>query len=129
MSGNPVLPRDARTVDRFFDASVFSSARAGPAGYRHGRRDAGARTRQYAAGFARGPGITNTDLALFKNFKIAERVKTQLRFEAYNVFNHTQFTSVTARWNQSGVQDNATFGRLTSARDPRILQVAIRLHF
>ena len=131
MSGNPVLPKSARTVDRFFDASVFSS----PALAQQVTDMAGV-LRVLAAGntprgFARGPGINNTDLALFKNFKIAERLKTQLRFEAYNVFNHTQFDTVgvTARWNQSGVQDNTTFGRLTGSRDPRIMQVAIRLHF
>ncbi len=36
----------------------------------------------------RGPGSWNMDGALFKNLKLTERVKLQLRVEAYNVFNH-----------------------------------------
>jgi hypothetical protein len=81
--------------------------------------------------FARGPGINNTDLALFKNLKLTEKLTTQLRFEAYNVFNHTQFNAVgaTAQWDQSGAQVNTSFGKITSARDPRIMQFAMRLMF
>jgi hypothetical protein len=41
----------------------------------------------------RGPGINNWDTSLFKNMPFVEgRVRAQLRVEAYNVFNHTQFT-------------------------------------
>jgi hypothetical protein len=36
----------------------------------------------------RRPGFWNADTALYKNFKVNERVSLQLRFEAYNVFNH-----------------------------------------
>jgi hypothetical protein len=36
----------------------------------------------------RGPGFWNLDGGLYKNFKFTERVSFQLRFEAYNVFNH-----------------------------------------
>lgn len=48
----------------------------------------------------RGPGLNSTDLSLFKDFGAAERVKVQFRAEAFNVFNHVQFsnpnTSVTS---------------------------------
>jgi hypothetical protein len=131
MSGNPVLSKSERTIDRFFDSSVFS-----PPALAQQVTDMAGVLRVLALGntprgFATGPGINNTDLALFKNFAIHERLKAQLRFEAYNAFNHTQFSGVgtEARWNQAGVQDNAEFGRLTDARDPRIVQVAIRLSF
>jgi hypothetical protein len=131
MSSNPAIPKSERTVERFFNTSVFSA----PALAQEVTDMAGV-MRVLALGntprgFAIGPGINNTDLALFKNFRIAEKLKTQLRFEAYNVFNHTQFSGVgvTARWNQAGVQDQASFGRLTSARDPRIMQLAIRIDF
>lgn len=55
----------------------------------------------------------------------------QLRIEAYNVFNHTQFDVVNTnpQWDQSGAQINPAFGKLTSARDPRIMQLAIQLKF
>ncbi len=131
MSGNPVLPSDARTVDRWFNTSVFSP----PALPQQVTNLAGV-MQVLARGntpktFARGPGIANTDVALFKNIKVTEKVKTQLRFEAYNVFNHTQFNAIgtAAQWDQSGAQTTAAFGKVTSARDPRILQVALRLSF
>jgi hypothetical protein len=131
MSSNPVLPKDQRTLNQWFNTAVFSA----PALAQQVTDMAGV-LRVLATGntpktFARGPGINNTDLALFKNFKIFEKLTSQLRFEAYNVFNHTQFSAVgtTVQWDQSGAQTNTSFGRVTSARDPRIMQVAIRLQF
>jgi hypothetical protein len=58
-------------------------------------------------------------------------VNTQLRIEAYNVFNHTQFSGIgtSAQWDQSGAQVTSSFGKATSALDPRIMQVALRLSF
>jgi hypothetical protein len=47
----------------------------------------------------------------------------QLRFEFFNVFNHAQFQSPT------GSILNSTFGYVTSANDPRIGQVALKLLF
>lgn len=64
----------------------------------------------------RGPGINNWDTSLFKNFAIhGERVQGQFRAEAYNVFNHTNFSGVdtTARFNAAGQQTNTTFGQYT----------------
>jgi hypothetical protein len=37
------------------------------------------------------PGINNLDLALGRSFKVAERVVTEFRVEAYNALNHAQF--------------------------------------
>jgi hypothetical protein len=39
-------------------------------------------------GAFRAPGFWNVDTAVYKNFRLTERYKLQLRFEAYNVFNH-----------------------------------------
>jgi hypothetical protein len=130
-TGDAVLARDQRTVDRWFDTSVFSPpALAGQV------TDMAGVQRVLALGnvgrrIARGPGIFNTDLALFKNINLAGGPKAQLRIEAYNVFNHTQFDTVntTATWDQSGVQTNPAFGHVTDARDPRIVQLAIQLRF
>lgn len=47
--------------------------------------------------YLRNPGINNTDLSLFKNFTLGgadSNRKLQLRFEAFNVFNHTQFSGI-----------------------------------
>ena len=47
--------------------------------------------------FLRNPGINNTDLSVFKNFYIGDpdkNRKLQLRLEAFNAFNHTQFSGI-----------------------------------
>lgn len=57
----------------------------------------------------RGPGINNWDMVLLKSLHISERFGLEIRTEAYNLFNRTQF-------NQSGNQtsDPGTFGQSTS---------------
>ena len=40
-----------------------------------------------------GPGYNKTDVSLFKDFPITERVKMEFRAQAYNVFNHPQFNN------------------------------------
>ena len=81
----------------------------------------------------RGPGLNNWDVSLFKNFSIyRERLKAQFRLEGYNVFNHTQFTSVntSAQFNPTtGAQTNTALGQYTAATGPRRLQLALRLSF
>jgi hypothetical protein len=131
MSGDPTLPRGERKLARWFDTSVFA-----PPALAQQVTDMAGVERVLAAGntgrtFARGPGMFNTDLALFKNFKLKGNVRTQLRLEAYNVFNHTQFNAVDVapQWDQSGAQVNPAFGKVTSARDPRIVQLAIQVKF
>jgi hypothetical protein len=75
--------------------------------------------------FFRGPGRTNLDLALAKTTPITERVKAELRFEAFNIFNHAEFSNPDVNPN------SGTFGQITSTiqDSERILQVAVRLTF
>jgi hypothetical protein len=74
-----------------------------------------------ANGVVRGPGLQRWDISLFKNTKINERVNTQFRAEAFNVFNHTNPDLFnTAYGFGSGVY---------SVRDPRIMQLAMKLYF
>jgi hypothetical protein len=82
--------------------------------------------------FFRGPGRTNLDLALAKNTSITERVNTEFRVEAFNVFNHTEFA------NPDTNVFSGTFGQITSTdfgtgqtqlQTQRILQLALRLTF
>lgn len=70
-----------------------------------------------------GPGVQRWDLSLFKNTKISERVTTQFRAEATNVFNHTNPDL------PNNVFGTGTFGAITSVRDPRIMQLAMKLYF
>jgi hypothetical protein len=64
--------------------------------------------------------ISNWNMSLFRNISARDRVKVQLRAEAYNVFNSTQFSKVdtTVRFDRQGNQVNGNFGRVTAARDP-----------
>ena len=82
----------------------------------------------------RNPGIHNWDMALFKIVPLGSGVKgpqLQFRWEAYNVFNHTQYATVdtTARFNPAGQQINGNFWRITSTRPPRQMQASIRVQF
>jgi hypothetical protein len=73
-----------------------------------------------------GPGIDNYDMALLKSTTITESTKLQFRAEAFNVFNHTQFGGPNGLVNNTG---QGGFGYVTSAGDPRIMQVALKFLF
>ncbi|MBZ2176193.1 MAG: TonB-dependent receptor domain-containing protein [Acidobacteriota bacterium] len=72
----------------------------------------------------RGPGAANFDLALLKVFPIKERFRLQYRAEFFNTFNKPNFGSPFAQ-----LSNAARFGRIESAADPRILQMALKLQF
>jgi hypothetical protein len=118
VTGDPVLAKGDRTFYRNFDTSVFQLPAVGTFGN-------AART------LLRGPGINNWDVSLFKNFPVKERVKVQFRWEMYNALNHTQFSAfdTTARFDATGKQVNAGLGQFTVARNPRIMQFAVRATF
>lgn len=73
-----------------------------------------------------GPGILNTDFALHKDTSLGESRVLQFRAEAFNVFNHAQFNNPSGNINNTGL---GGFGYVTSARDPRIMQVALKFLF
>jgi Carboxypeptidase regulatory-like domain/TonB-dependent Receptor Plug Domain len=116
--GNPVLSSGDKTFSRNFDTSVFHLPALGSFG-------------DMSKTLLRGPGINNFDIAVFKNIPIKERFKFQFRAELYNALNHTQFSAFdsTARFDASGNQINGQFGQYTAARDPRLVQLSIRLQF
>ena len=72
----------------------------------------------------RGPGYGKWDVTLSKNFYITETVKLQLRGESFNVFNHPMPSGF-----GSTNRTSTLFGRITSFRDPRIMQIAAKLEF
>ncbi len=71
----------------------------------------------------RGPGFARTDLSLFKNVDLAGTHRLQLRLEAFNLWNQTRFGQP---GNQIGT---ANFGRITTAEDGRIMQLAVKYSF
>jgi hypothetical protein len=70
-----------------------------------------------------GPGTFNIDFAAHKLFTITERVNLQFRAEFFNFLNHAEFNNP-----DTGLADS-TFGQITTARDPRIIQGALKLVF
>jgi len=96
-------------------------------------------------GICEGPNFAQVDLALYKNVRITDRVKAQLRFEVFNVFNRVNFVGVNTSLNpisatlDTGDQHTATkiidyqpagdFGQATGTRDPRQAQFGIKLMF
>ena len=71
-----------------------------------------------------GPGRFNVDAALWRTFPIKERTKLDLRWEAFNVLNNVQLGNPGAALNNGN-----TLGQITSAQNPRIMQVALKLTF
>lgn len=70
-----------------------------------------------------GPALNNTDLVIAKLTPISEKLNTEFRAEFYNAWNHTQFE------NPDGNFSDATFGEVLKARDPRVMQFAIKFLF
>ena len=96
------------------------------------------------------PSIFNNDLAFFKNVPIGEKREIQLRWEIYNIFNHTNYRdidgniafglvqvkpnandpcSATNICTAAVRQTRSSFGTPTAARAPRIMQASIRINF
>jgi len=108
--GNP--NNGPKTFDQFFNIAAFAPVTvAGASG--NERR-----------GAVNGPGLWRYDMALLKNTRIRESMNLQFRAEAFNLFNHTNFQTV-----GTTLTTTSTFGHVTAVRDPRILQLALKLAF
>src|SRR5579885_2170710 len=69
------------------------------------------------------PGFQRWDLALHKNFAFTESTSLQFRAETFNTFNHTNFDTI------STSLISGSYGQVTGTRDPRIMQLALKLVF
>src|SRR5205085_2224628 len=108
-SGN--LPEDQRSISHWFDQTAFTS----PAQFVYGNagRD-----------ILYGPGRTNLDASLFKDFRPLENLTVQFRAESFTVSNHPQFGQPNATIGSGSV------GQITSTvGNPRQMQLALRLMF
>jgi hypothetical protein len=87
-----------------------------------------------------GPAFFDSDLAVFKNFAITERMKLQLRAQAYNFLNHPlwSFPSGGSNLNLNFTQDpvsevitqnNTTFGMTTQKQGQRIVEFGAKFNF
>jgi hypothetical protein len=71
-----------------------------------------------------GPGFVNVDTTLVKNVPTFREQQLQLRFETFNLFNHTNFAAPVSTYS------SAQFGRITSQLgNQRVLQGAIKYTF
>ena len=70
-----------------------------------------------------GPGYQVWTTSLFRNFKVRERLSVQLRLETFNTFNHTNFQGISTSLGATN------YGQVTSARDPRRVQLGAKASF
>jgi hypothetical protein len=84
-------------------------------------------------GSLRGPGLVDVDTSLFKKIRISERFNLQLRAEAFNIFNHSNFSLVNPivfDGNSSKYSYSSSAGQIyQSATSSRQLQLALKLMF
>ena len=99
-----------------------------------------------------GPGVNNWDISLQKTFPLRERLNLRFKVDAFNAFNHTQFSGINSSLNfgctgvnvsgqptgctisnpaitSSGSVNSSGFGAVSGSRDPRILQISAKLEF
>jgi hypothetical protein len=108
--GNPDLPGSERTPGRWFDTSAFAQAP------------------QFTLGSAsrnpvRGPGYRNVDVAASRRLALRGGTTLELRMEAFNVLDIRQFGQ------PNGVAGSPGFGTITTAFDPRVVQLAVKVAF
>ena len=81
-------------------------------------------------GSARGPGFWRTDLGLFKNLKFTEHFNGQLRLETFNTFNHTNPLQPGGPGGSGSASiTSGVFDQSQNARDPRLLQLGMKVNF
>jgi hypothetical protein len=111
IQGPANLPATKRTVAHFINTAAFSITPQFKLG--NASRDP-----------ARGPAYRDLDLGLVKNTHISESVVLELRGEVFNVTNTPAFAQPAAS------VGTANFGSITATTaDPRVVQVAGKLHF
>ncbi len=97
----------------YFDTTVFSMNALGTPGNAKRR-------------FFYGPGTENFDMAIAKTLPLSEAKSLLFRIEAFNVFNHTQFSGPGS---VDGNIGSSTFGEVIGAAAPRIMQGAVKFNF
>jgi len=99
-----------RTTNRYFDTGAFTIVP------------------QFSIGNSsrnpvRGPGFQDVDIALIKRVRFKERYTAELRAEVFNLTNTPPLGA------PNTVLGSPGFGSITSAGDPRVIQVAAKIHF
>lgn len=109
LTGDPNLPSDERTTDRWFNTSAFSA----PPAFTYGNAPRNA---------VEGPGRKLVDLNLQKRVQVAGK-GLEVRVDMFNAFNTPQFNA------PGRVLGTPTFGRITSTAAAREVQLGVRFTF
>ncbi len=94
-------------------------------------------------GSCEGPDFFQMDVSFYKTLRLTDRFDLQLRFEIFNFFNNNNFLGVDTGYNGSATFDaptdqattivestpSPTFGQAFAARDPRQVQLGVKLRF
>ena len=105
--GIPELPAHARTTARWFNTEAFAVAPAFTLG-------------NASRNPVRGPGVRTLDLSLVREVPLGTRRRLDLRLEMFNALNRPVYGP------PNGVFGSAAFGSITTAGDPRVVQLAVR---
>ena len=108
--GDPTLPAGERTPARWFNTAAFAVAPIFTLG-------------SASRNPVRGPGYRNVDLAVSRRVPVGSTGALELRVETFNLLNRPPFG------NPNAVMGTASFGTITTAGDPRVVQLAVRMHF
>jgi Carboxypeptidase regulatory-like domain len=114
LTGNPYLPTDrprAQLINQWFNTAAFALAAPGTFG-------------NSPRNVLRSPGFFNLDWSIAKSFRFRERVSTEFRGDFFDLLNNPHFSAP-----GSSVASSSTFGKITAAGDPRIVQLSMRLRF
>jgi Carboxypeptidase regulatory-like domain len=114
VNGNPNIGHSQKTPLRQFNTSVFSIPAMNVRG-------------NSGFGTVRGPGQNNLDFSLAKTFQIYENVHLELRGDAFNSLNHTQWNSVVTTFPSGNPE--FPFGSVNGAREARIGQLTAKILF
>jgi hypothetical protein len=109
---NQVLPNPYgnKTIQNYLNPAAFDRPALGTLG----------NLRPYSIA---GPGTWQFDIALSRTFQFRETQKLEFRAEAFNVTNSFRMTDPVTNF------DTGNFGQVTTARDPRIMQFALKYLF
>jgi len=108
--GDPDLPGDERSTARWFNTAAFAAAPIFTLG-------------SASRNPIRGPGYKNVDLMLSRRVPIGAAGAVELRAEAFNLLNTPPLG------NPNAVVGAANFGTITTAGDPRVIQLALKVLF
>jgi hypothetical protein len=112
--GNPIPSN--QTPDAWFNTAAYTANAPGTIG-NSGRNS------------MLGPGFWNINTALVRKFWVKETRGFEFRVEAFNLLNHTELQSPGAPGTTGNSLTSSDFGRVRSAYDPRILQLAGKFTF